>query len=308
MNNNATQLAPIVLFVYNRVNNTKQTIEAMQNNTLAIESNLYIYSDAAKNSNANQSVSQVRKYIKSLSGFKTITIIERESNFGLAKSIIEGVSEVIKVHNKVIVLEDDLLTSRNFITYMNQALDFYKEDKNIFSISGYTGKLASLSNLKDDVYLSYRPSSWGWATWKDQWDGIDWDVTDFDKFIKNKKEVKQFNRGGIDMTRMLKHCMEGKNHSWAIRWSYAMFKQDKYCIYPKVSKIQNIGFGEGATNCSGVNIYRTDLDTSLECEFNFTDEIVPKHELIKEFKYQYSYINKLIKKTVEIFKGLKKNV
>ena len=107
------------------------------------------------------------------------------------------------------------------------------------------------------------------------------------------------------MTRMLKHCMEGKNHSWAIRWSYAMYKQNKYCIYPKVSKIQNIGFGEDATNCSGINIYQTQLDTSLECQFNFTDSLVPNTKIAKEFKYQYSYTNKLIKKTIGYIRNLK---
>lgn len=96
---------------------------------------------------------------------------------------------------------------------MNQALDFYKDDKRIFAISGYTGDLPSLKNLDEEGYLSYRPSSWGWATWKEEWDKNDWEVKDFEDFIKDKNAVKKFNRGGIDMTRMLKHCMEGKNHS-----------------------------------------------------------------------------------------------
>lgn len=301
-----SNLAPIVLFVYNRLDHTKQTIEALQNNELATQSDLIIFSDAAKHVKDIKKVELLRSYIDTIDGFKNIKFVKRENNFGLAKSIIEGVTEVLDEYGIIVVLEDDLLTSSNFLSYMNQSLIFYENNQSIFAISGYTSKLPSLVKLKDDVYLSYRPSSWGWATWQDQWENIDWDIIDFDEFIKNKKEVKKFNRGGIDMTRMLKHCMLGKNHSWAIRWSYAMYKQGKYCIYPKVSKVQNIGFGVDATNCSGINIYQTDLDSSSKCEFNFIDEKMPNKQLAKEFKYQYSYTNKLIKKTTEIIKGIKK--
>ena len=144
------------------------------------------------------------------------------------------------------------------------------------------------------MYLSYRPSSWGWATWKDQWDSIDWDVKDFDEFINDRQAVKKFNRGGIDMTRMLKHCMQGKNHSWAIRWSYSMSKQDKYCVYPKVSKVQNIGFGNDATNCTGVDIYQTNLDDGEQVKFNFTKDITIDQQIAKEFRYTFSYRNKAL--------------
>jgi len=294
-------LAPIILFVYNRIDHIQKTISMLKNNTFSKNSELYIYSDGAKNENDQVLIFNLRKYVKSINGFKNITLIEREKNYGLAKNIIEGVSDIINKYGRVIVLEDDLLTSKNFISYMNQALDFYEEDKQIFSISGYTGKLKSLENLTEDVYLSYRPSSWGWGTWKDQWDGIDWDVTDFDEFINNRQAVKKFNRGGIDMTRMLKHCMQGKNHSWAIRWSYAMSKQDKYCIYPKVSKIQNIGFGEGATNCTGIDIYKTDLDTTKKTDFKFVKGIDINEHIMKDFRHQFSYTNKILKRIQNYF-------
>lgn len=300
-----SSLAPIVLFTYNRLDHTSQTIKHLENNVLATNSDLIVFSDASQKKKDEKSVQAVRDYLKSVKGFKSCTIIERKDNFGLAKNIIEGVTEIINKFGKVIVLEDDLLTSKNFLCYMNKSLDYYKDRQDIFSISGYTGNLPFLPLRNNDTYLSYRPSSWGWGTWKDQWDNIDWDVEDFDDFIQNKKEVKKFNRGGIDMARMLKSYMKGKNNSWAIRWSYAMYKQDKYCIYPKVSKVQNIGFGEGATHCSGVNIYKTTLDETSECNFNFTDEIIPNVQIAKEFKYQFSYRNKLIKKTLGSLRNLK---
>jgi len=295
------KFAPIVIFTYNRLDSLIQTIQYLSKNIDKEYTDLIMFSDSWRNEKDKENVLDIRKYVHTIKGFKSIKIIERKENYGLAKNIIEGVSDIINEYGRVIVLEDDLLTSKNFISYMNQALDFYEEDKQVFSISGYTGKLKSLENLKEDVYLSYRPSSWGWGTWKDQWDGIDWNVTDFDEFINNKQAVKKFNRGGIDMARMLKHCMQGKNHSWAIRWSYAMSKQDKYCVYPKVSKIQNIGFGEDATNCTGINIYKTDLDTTNKTDFKFVKDIAINKNIVKDFRYQFSYTNKLIKRIKKYF-------
>ncbi len=298
---NKNKFAPIIIFTYNRLDSLIQTIQHLSKNIDKEYTNLIIFSDSWRNKKDREDVLNVRQYLHTIIGFNKIKIIERKENYGLAKNIIEGVSDVINQYGRVIVLEDDLLTSKNFIPYMNQALDFYEENKQVFSISGYTGNLKSLNKLEEDVYLSYRPSSWGWATWKDQWDGIDWNVTDFNEFINNRQATKKLNRGGIDMTRMLRKCMQGKNHSWAIRWSYSMSKQDKYCVYPKVSKIQNIGFGDDATNCKGINIYQTHIDYSNSCEFKFIKNIQINKKLTNEFKYVFSYRNKLLKKIKNYF-------
>lgn len=292
-NNN---LVPVIIFTYNRLDTLELVIKSLQKNTLVDETDLFIFSDFARKEKDIESVNRVRSFLNSVDGFRSVTIIERKENYGLAKNIIEGVTEIIDKYEKVIVLEDDLITSRNFLCYMNQALDFYENDERIFAISGYTGNLPSLEKLEDEGYLSYRPSSWGWATWKREWIKNDWKVKDFDAFIQNKNAIKTFNRGGIDMTRMLKHCIEGKNHSWAIRWSYTMYKLDKYCFYPKISKIQNVGFGEEATNCKGVDIYQTNLDKSENCDFKFNKNIEINEKITKEFAYIFSYTNKAIKR------------
>jgi hypothetical protein len=306
MKNRNNNLSPIIIFTYNRLDTLKIVIKNLQSNFFAKESDLFIFSDFAKKDKDIESVNKVRCFLHTIDGFKSISIIERKENHGLAKNIIEGVTDIINKYEKVIVLEDDLITSKNFISYMNQALDFYKDDKRIFAISGYTGDLPSLKNLDEEGYLSYRPSSWGWATWKEEWDKNDWEVKDFEDFIKDKNAVKKFNRGGIDMTRMLKHCMEGKNHSWAIRWSYTMYKLDKYCFYPKKSKVQNIGFGENATNCTGVDIYQTDLDNSENCNFVFNKNIEIDNQITKEFAYIFSYTNKAIKRIKNYISRFKK--
>ncbi len=298
------QYAPIVLFTYNRLDELKSTVSALQKNFLAAESELFVYSDGAKNKDTLQKVLKVREYLHSVKGFQKVHIVEQDKNLGLARSVIEGVSEVMDKYGRVIVIEDDLITSENFLCYMNQALEFYDTDERIFSISGFTMPLKSLKNYDKDTYITLRPSSWGWATWKDQWDNIDWDVKDYDEFIDDRVSVRKFNCGGIDLTRMLKHYMEKKNNSWAIRWTYAMHKGEKYSIYPKVSKVQNIGFGDDATHCDGVNIYKSDLDSSVSCEFEFVDEMKPNTQIIDEFRYQYSYRNKSVKKIYEYVRNI----
>lgn len=289
-------LAPVCMFTYNRLDTLQITISSLQKNFLANEIDLFIFSDNAKKEKDIEGTKNVRIFLDTIDGFKSITIIKREENYGLAKNIIEGVTQIINQYAKVIVLEDDLLTSQNFLCYMNEALEFYEKDVRIFAISGYTGNLPSLNILEEDGYLSYRPSSWGWATWKKEWDQIDWKIADYDTFIKDKNAIKQFNRGGVDLTRMLKHWKLGKNHSWAIRWSYNAFKFDKVTFYPRISKVQNIGFGDDATNCKGIDIYDTLMDTSESCDFKFEQDIKLNEQIVKEFAHVFSYTNKVLKR------------
>lgn len=185
-------LAPITFFVYNRLKNTKATIEALQRNELSKSSILYIYSDGPKNELDEVKVSEVRDYIKKITGFTKIIICNRSENYGLKRNIIEGVSNVIGIHGKVIVLEDDLVSSPYFLDFMNQGLIYYNKNERIHSISGYTMPLKVLENTNKDFYLGLRASSWGWATWKHIWNDIDWDVKDFNSFYSNPKLRNSF--------------------------------------------------------------------------------------------------------------------
>lgn len=246
-------LAPIVLFVYNRPEHTRQTLDALAKNILAKESELFIFSDAPKSANTLSKVEEVRKCIRNVSGFKKVTIVEREKNLGLANSIIDGVTKVIDQYEKIIVLEDDLVTSRYFLKFMNEALDVYKTREDIFSITGFNYPKSVLdisAEYEGDVYLSYRCMSWSWGTWKDRWDKVDWEVENFEKLKNDVKEIRKFNRGGEDLFTMLKSQMEGKLDSWAIRFCLAHSLNESYCVYPTVSYINNEGFDGSGVHCN----------------------------------------------------------
>lgn len=284
--------APICLFTYNRLAETKKTIEALQKNFLANESRLYIYSDAGRTKEDVNKVSKVRDYLRSISGFKSVKIFESLINKGLANSVITGVSKTLKSHNSVIVLEDDLVTSPNFLDFLNQSLKFYEDDNKIFSVSGYTLNLPSLPG-DNDCYFGYRASSWGWGIWSNRWQVIDWDVADYEKFKRNKISQKKFRRGGSDLPRMLSNQMSGRIDSWAIRFCYHQFCNNLITVFPTSSKLISIGFSNEATNTFGSKRFHTPIDKELKRDFCFTkfNKINPK--IINEFASKFSIKNRI---------------
>lgn len=255
-------LSPIVLFVYNRPWHTCQTVAALQKNELADQSDLFIYSDGPKDEQTEKAVQKVREYIHTIDGFKTVTILEREKNLGLADSIIDGVTAVVNEYGRVIVLEDDLISSPMFLNYMNYYLNAYKNEHKVFSITAFNYP-QNLFNIPDDyiysIYFGCRCMSWSWATWTDRWNKVDWGVKDFKTFIQDKKSKKLFNRGGDDLTDMLKSQIEGKIDSWAIRWCYAHYKHNSYCVYPINSLIKNLGFDGTGVHCGNTNKFNSQL-------------------------------------------------
>ena len=241
-------LAPVVLFCYNRPWHLRQTIESLQLNTLSAQSELIIYSDGPKRQSDEASIVEIRKYISSIDGFKSIKTVEAEENNGLAASVIKGVSEVVAMHGKVIVLEDDMLTTPDFLSFMNDALNAFQSRKDIFSVTAYSPPFEVPTGYNEDLFLAPRASSWGWATWEDRWNKADWKVSDFEDLKKNDKKRNKFLAGGDDLWPMLVKQQKKVIDSWAIRWTYSQFKNDAYGVYPVRSKLKNIGTDGSGTN------------------------------------------------------------
>ena len=307
------KLAPIILFVYARPIHTKRMIESLIENKQAKESDLYIFSDSAKKDKDKENVEQVReviRYIQQQHYFKSVKIIESKENKGLAKSVIEGVNEIINKNNKVIVLEDDLIVSNTFLEYMNNALGFYENEENIWSISGYNLPIEIPSDYNKDVYLGYRGCSWGWATWKDRWNRVDWNVKDYAKFKHNYKSRKRFNFGGPDMSQMLDAQMEGKINSWAIRWCYEQAKENKYTIYPVKSLVTNQGLDGSGTHSEKTNEFDSKAVNYIP---KLERDLKINHEISTAFynKFNAGFKQKIMELCVilridKLVKGLKK--
>ena len=274
----------------------QQTVSALKKCVFASESELYIFSDGAKADKDKQAVEEVRTFVKDITGFKKVIIKESERNRGLASSIIEGVTDVLKFSERVIVLEDDLIVSTNFLAYMNQGLEYYANHSKVYSISGYTIPMKVPASYQYDVYFLPRASSWGWATWKNKWEGIDWSVSDFAEFSSNKERIRQFNKGGSDMFAMLKKQMTGEIDSWAIRWCYHQYKTQTYSAFPISSRVQNIGFTSDATNTYVYNRYQTTLDSGSELEFSFPDDVDLDPFFLGQFQHFYSKYTRAVSK------------
>ncbi|WWB84946.1 sugar transferase [Priestia aryabhattai] len=256
-------LAPVILFVYNRPEHTKRTISALQKNILANETDLFIFCDAAKTSKDEEKVEEVKSIINNTTGFNKLSIKIANDNKGLANSVISGVSEIIDTYGKVIVLEDDLITSRFFLKYMNEVLDIYKDDSNIWSVSGYTPGIKIPDEYEDNMYIVRRGCSWGWGTWKNRWNSVDWNIKSYNTFIRNRKKIKEFNQGGNDLTYMLQDQFHRRIDSWAIRWVYNQYQNKQYTIYPVNSLVQNIGTDSSGTHSSSTKKYEVELYEDL---------------------------------------------
>lgn len=294
-------LAPICLFVYSRLTETKQLVESLKKNVLSSESQLFIFADGVKNNTNIEEVRSVREYIHTITGFAKITIYESDVNKGLANSIISGVTQIVNKYEKVIVLEDDLLLSTNFLSFMNQALFFYENKKNILNISGYAFDLKYPNSYNYDVAFSLRTASWGWAIWKDRWEQIDWDLKDYKSFKWNIFKVLKFSRGGSDLYKMLNRQVNGKIDSWAIRFDYHHFNHNYLDVFPTKSKVLYNGFNSEATHTKlKCNTYDTLLDMSEQHTFTFLENIKVDKFITKQFYKHYSLSSRLKDKLLQI--------
>jgi hypothetical protein len=294
-------LAPIVLFVYKRLNTLQQTIETLKKNIEITDSELFIFSDASKSVQDNEKIDQVRDYIKTITGFKKITITEREQHYGLAKSIIEGVTEIMNRYGKVIVIEDDLLLSESFLIYMNQMLTTYQDNQDVFQIAGFGLKIRKSKNYDYDVYFHNRPNPWGWGTWIDRWNSVDWDVKNWSSIKNNKKEQNAFNDAGSDLFKMLKRNMEKQNDSWFVRFAYSQSLQKKQAITPIKSLVINNGFIKESTHCNTYNRYKTDFQKGIKTEFIAPEKMLINKSLIKQAYRYYSIPTRILSKIKTIF-------
>jgi len=256
-------LAPVIIFNYNRPDHSQQVWDTLAKNELAADTELYLYCDGPK-ANASKEMrarvlslqEQAKQYAvdaKMQGLFKAVHVVCAEKNKGLANSIIDGVTDVINMHERVIVLEDDLLTSPYFLKYMNEGLDVYAKRPSVFSISGYNYPQVQISipaDYKHDVYVGLRACSWGWATWKNRWEAVDWSLDYLEDFLRHPEQIAAFNRGGDDLTEMLCLQRDHKIDSWAIRFCFAHFKEHAVAIMPCISYIDNVGFDGSGVHCS----------------------------------------------------------
>ena len=276
-------MTPIAIFAFNRPKELSDMLASLKQNPLFEESEKYIFIDGPRNDKDAELIKEVEQIAHAV----TDNVKLSPQNKGLGSSIIAGVSEVLSHHNSVIVLEDDLRLMPGFLTYMNEALEHFKDDERILAVCGYSLKIKTPKDYKSSIYLGDRTSSWGWGTWRDRWEKVDWDVSDWEEFSNNKKEITRFNQCGSDMFGMLNDYMEGRNRSWAIRFCYHQFKHGLYSAHPVKSLVDNEGFGETATNCrQKYNRFKIELTDSIDLKVK--GELEPNKSLMRQLHRYHS--------------------
>jgi hypothetical protein len=284
----STRPAPVVLFVYNRPEHTARTLESLAQNELAKQTSLRIFSDAAKGPAGEAAVAQVREYIRGISSkewFADVRIEIAPSNRGLANSIIAGVTQVMREEGRVIVLEDDLVTAKDFLKFVNAALDHYANNKSVGMISGFLPPIKIPADYKHSVLMVPRSSSMGWATWADRWESVDWEVKDWERFRQSKKERRAFDACGTDRFDRLKRQVESDIDSWSIRFGYSLFRRGLLTVYPACTRLKDIG-----NDGSGVHAGSARMEVHLaedQIPFLLSDPPVDPR-LVREFYRLYS--------------------
>lgn len=277
------ELAPIVLFVYNRPWHTEKTLEALSKNELANRSKLYVYCDGPKEGateSDKKKIKEVRHIIRKQQWCKEVLVVERNTNLGLANSIIKGVTEIVNKYGKIIVLEDDIVTSIGFLQYMNDALNLYETDSNVYSISAFIYDNPRIARQEFGKTFFYNVNScWGWATWSRAWDKFDANASSLKEKIDKNYSKLSFNGGQEEaFYSQLVMNHEGTLKTWAILWHASMYINNGAVLHPYKTLIKNIGFDNSGENCGEENEWVNKSNLNLISNLKIERQNSKKHQ------------------------------
>jgi hypothetical protein len=256
--------APVVLFAYRRPDHLRRALDSLAANPGADLTQVSIYCDGAKSSADREAVEQVREIARGVNdtnAFASIRVIERDHNMGLAKSVISGVTETLEAHDRVIVVEDDLVVSPDFLEYMNQALELYANNDEVISIHGFMYSVPPV--LPQTVFLR-GADCWGWATWRRGWELFEPDSQKLLKELDRSPDRAQFDfDGAFPYRQMLKDQADGTIDSWAVRWYASAFLANKITLYPGQSLVENIGQEGSGTHSESATSHEVQATTII---------------------------------------------
>jgi len=299
--------APVALFVYNRPQHTRQTLESLKANTLADQSELFIYADGPKADSSPDDVDKigaVREVIRKEQWCKTVHIREAEKNEGLADSIIDGVSEIVSRFGNIIVLEDDLVLSKSFLLYMNQALNIYAADEKVMHVSGY---MYPIKGKLPKTFFVNLGTCWGWGTWKRAWDHFESDPALLLEKLKKTDSLSRFNlEDSYDWYSHLVANVEGSMKTWAIRWYTSFYLKSGFSLHPNVSLVRNIGNDDSGSNCGTNSLLMNQVVGELfEIERIPVTESLDARRFIKDYFLGDQDAGDRIRKPIDFARKLK---
>ena len=286
-------LAPIAVFAFNRADNLERTLQALSLNELADKSSVTIYCDGPRTEEERQKTDAVRRIARAANGFAEVSVIERAENLGLKKSLEAGITYLLEKHERLIVVEDDIVTSKFFLRYMNDALELYEQYPKVASISGYCVP-HSLKSAPETFFLR-GGECWGWATWKDRWQALyNGDAQRMLDAIRENNLTKYFDLDGVSIsTSVLQDAAQGKVNSWFMPWTAAICLAGRLTLHPSCTLIKNIGFNAG-THCNGTEIPQAALSCNgINVSFQKIEENKVMLNCYKDFIRKQRYLEKI---------------
>lgn len=285
------EYAPIVMFVYNRADHFAQTYRALSRCPEAIKSDLYVFSDGAKNNDSTAGVIEVRAAIHKAERdgkFRSVSIVESPSNKGLEKSVIFGVSQVISKYGRVIVLEDDCVVSPFFLDFMNRCLDTYSSNRKVGSIAGYAPEMDYLAKIDQDVFFAYRSCSMSWATWEDRWATVKWDEPVIERYYEQPTLIRRLNSCGSDRFLRLYRQTKMNSSSWSVKFGSQLILNDQCTVYPKHSYVSNIGCDASGVHSKAEDAASMRVDLSKAIQNPKLTDLAYNPEIQRAMKKHYS--------------------
>jgi len=293
--------SPIILFTYKRLDTLKSCVASLQKCPESSLSDLIIVSDYAAKETDIEKVMAVLQFLPTITGFKTIEIIERTQNLGVDYNIIEGIKLMASRFDQFIVVEDDLVVQKGFLNFLNSALDFYANNTEVLSVTGFTFLDKIPNDYTYDGYFAKRTCPWGWATWANKIKNVDWEIQDKETFLQSAQMQRGFNEWGSDRSRMLINTLQGKVRAWDIRLDYQQFKDGTCTLYPEVSLVDNIGFGSAdASNTFGYNRFKTKIKCNKTANFNFSESVFFDKTISKKFIWKNSIQQRIFTRILKL--------
>ena len=295
--------APIALFVYRRTSLVEKVIEALASNKEALNSNLTIFSDGAKGNGDESDVIAMRKYLSTIIGFNSVTVITRDKNLGLAESFIQGISEMLRANNCAIFVEEDNLVSSVFLSYMNSALRVYEYEKKVICITGYSFPIKKVGKKG---YFMKGAQTWTMGTWAPKWQLFNSDSVKLMKQVNSKNLKQQLNLYGTNYYSMLSRQIEGKIDSWGVRWMVSAICENMYCFYPPIAFCRNIGNTLYATHARSDDLLLLN-NQKLATKVDFELPSFHKKFIIKPIylKIMWKYLS--MKRSIILFFNVRSN-
>ncbi len=283
-------LSPVVLFTYKRLTILNRVVDSLLSNKECSKTPLIVYSDGPKSNKDKEEIMAVRSYLKGLKGFKSVKYIFRDKNFGLAQSFIVGITETLKHHEKAIFIEDDNLLSEHFLSFMNEALEIYKDNKKVICVTGYS---YPIKPSQKQPYFIRGAATWSMGTWRRGWKYFCDDGKKLLSKIKKQKLFEKFSSDGFDFDNMLISQIKGEIDSWGVRWWTSAYVNDMYCLVPNKPLCVSIGYGPDSVHCKSYSsIFRRPSDLSHEQVTFFPTIVNENPNVVRAIKK----MNKLLKR------------